>query len=170
MALNLLKCTRNLALSLKGLRSCCVPMVSHHKYTTSTDEDKKVYELRVYQVYPKDVNTFMDLSADWLHIRFRHSKLIGYWTSEIGGINDLVHLWEYDHRAAVRQALAQDKEWVQNYFSKIKPWMPRQDNMLMQQLTNCNLNQPELKGDSFYQDVQSGHSRHLLPAPWSPLK
>ena len=63
--------------------------------TTSTTRDK-VYEIRTYVVHPRDQRPFLDLTKEWIHLRTGHSKLIGYWTNELGdGINDLVHLWEY---------------------------------------------------------------------------
>lgn len=159
-----------------------------------------------------------------MHLRFLHSVCIGYWTSEIGGINDMVHIWEYDsldHRAQVRQTLANDSSWIANYFSKILPMMTRQENALLQPKGDLLLTQPEMKGvyelESFrgqsvdrpndklmgsftglvgplsteynlwyHQTVDdmvnslkeakaksgsevTGHSRLLVPTPWSPL-
>ncbi|XP_045191523.2 protein NipSnap homolog 3A-like [Mercenaria mercenaria] len=109
----------------------------------------KVYELRTYSINPKDIKPFMELSKEWMHIRMKHSKLIGYWLSEIGGINDVVHIWEYDslsHRAKVRQALAGDPEWVGNYFSKILPWMHRQENSLLKCLPGTAILDPPSNG------------------------
>jgi len=39
--------------------------------------------------------------------------LVGLWTTEVGGLNAAKHLWVYDslqHRTAVREAMAADKE------------------------------------------------------------
>lgn len=55
----------------------------------------KVYELRTYSIKPKNFKEFYDLSVEFMHLRTNHSKLVGYWTSEIGGIFDMVHIWEY---------------------------------------------------------------------------
>lgn len=55
----------------------------------------KVYELRTYSIKPKNFKEFYDLSVEYMHLRTNHSKLVGYWTSEIGGIFDMVHIWEY---------------------------------------------------------------------------
>jgi hypothetical protein len=63
--------------------------------TTNTRLNDKVYELRTYSIHPKDMKQFMELSNQFMDIRMKHSKLIGYWLSEIGGINDVVHIWEY---------------------------------------------------------------------------
>ncbi|XP_035678394.1 protein NipSnap homolog 3A-like [Branchiostoma floridae] len=98
------------------------------------DGDRKLYELRTYSIRPDCFGEFLKLSDENMHMRMEHSKLIGYWRTELGGINEVVHIWEYDnfsHRAAVRQALAKDPEWVGKYFSKILPMMVKQDNVVM---------------------------------------
>lgn len=41
------------------------------------------------------VREYLDLTAKEFHLRTAHSKLVGFWTSEIGGLNEVVHLWEY---------------------------------------------------------------------------
>lgn len=28
-------------------------------------------------------------------LRTAHSKLIGYWNTDLGGVNEVVHIWEY---------------------------------------------------------------------------
>ena len=38
---------------------------------------------------------FLALSKEKFHLRTNHSILLGYWTSELGGLNQVVHLWEY---------------------------------------------------------------------------
>ncbi|KAK6177984.1 hypothetical protein SNE40_012833 [Patella caerulea] len=99
----------------------------------TTSEQKPIYELRCYNVYPKDFKRFLDLTTEWIAVRTKYSKMMGYWTSEIGGLNDVLHIWEYDslsHRASVRKALSGDEEWAKNYFSLILPMLIRQDNSL----------------------------------------
>merc|ERR1712130_478116 len=36
----------------------------------------------------------MALSKEKFHLRTEHSKLLGYWTVELGGLNQVTHLWE----------------------------------------------------------------------------
>ena len=62
---------------------------------TYSMQSEPVYELRTYSIRPKDFKDFIQLSAECMHLRTGHSKLIGYWISEIGGISDVVHIWEY---------------------------------------------------------------------------
>ncbi|KAK3607379.1 hypothetical protein CHS0354_022539 [Potamilus streckersoni] len=43
------------------------------------------------------------------------------------------------HRASVRQALAKDPDWIQNYFSKILPLLSRQENSLLRLVPGSDL-------------------------------
>jgi len=98
-----------------------------------------VYELRTYSLVPSQVGNFLALTKDKFHLRTQHSKLLGYWTAELGGLNQLVHIWKYDnykHRAAVRAKLGGDAEWQQEYFQKILPWLQHQDNMTLTSLVD----------------------------------
>ena len=38
---------------------------------------------------------YLALTAEKFHLRTIHSVLHGYWTVELGGVNQVVHLWEY---------------------------------------------------------------------------
>ena len=62
---------------------------------TSTDSKNKFYELRIYSIQPSKFGEFIKLTNENLHLRLAHSRLIGYWTTELGGLNEVVHLWEY---------------------------------------------------------------------------
>lgn len=73
-----------------------------------------VYELRWYRTQvgkaPEWINHFKGI----LPLREKYTRRVGLWTSEIGSLNEVVHLWAYkslDERAAQRARLAQDPEW-----------------------------------------------------------
>merc|ERR1719400_2420091 len=96
-----------------------------------------VYEWRTYSLVPSKVADFMALSKEKFHLRTEHSKLLGYWTVELGGLNQVTHLWEYDsysHRAGVRAKLGGHQQWQEEYFQKILPWLQHQDNMALRSL------------------------------------
>lgn len=44
---------------------------------------------------------YLNLTAKEFHLRTAHSKLVGFWTSEIGGLNQVVHIWEYGELTVV---------------------------------------------------------------------
>ncbi|XP_064610784.1 protein NipSnap homolog 3B-like [Liolophura sinensis] len=101
------------------------------------DKHSKIYELRQYNIYPQHLKPFLELSVQGLVMRAKFSKMIGYWSAELGGLNQVIHIWEYDsiaHRASVRQSLASDPEWTESYFSKILPHMNTQENSVLRLL------------------------------------
>ena len=54
-----------------------------------------MYELRTYSIQPAEFGSFIKLTQEQIHLRTSHSKLLGYWTSDLGGLNEVVHIWEY---------------------------------------------------------------------------
>src|SRR5262245_21198809 len=67
-----------------------------------------VYEMRVYTLQPGKVPEFQALiEKEALPIINKYSKLVGWWSTEIGPLNEVVHIWAYEdlnHRARARQA------------------------------------------------------------------
>jgi hypothetical protein len=94
-----------------------------------------IHELRTYTIHPAKFKDFGALTAKvGIKLRTKHSKVVGYWTSEIGELNQVVHLWEYedfDHRTRVRAALAKDQALQAQYVSKIRPMMQHQECMIL---------------------------------------
>ena len=129
--------TKTLFASTKSLKSAL--------NITRNVSSAKVYELRTYNIKPECMKPFVDLSMEKFHIRTQFSKLHGYWASEIGGINQVVHIWEYDnyvHRSKVRAELAGNQECISQYFSKILPMMTTQTNIGLMSLDNGD--QPDI--------------------------
>lgn len=54
-----------------------------------------MYELRIYSIKFKNFKEFYDLFVEYMYLRINYFKLVGYWISEIGGIFDMVYIWEY---------------------------------------------------------------------------
>eukprot|EP01133_Synstelium_polycarpum_P015021 gene15021-17766_t len=78
--------------------------------------------------------------------------------SELGGINQVVHLWEYsslDDRADVRNKLRLDKDWNENYIAKMKPMVLAQDNMVLKDFAFCPLNIPSNSKDKKVWELRS---------------
>jgi len=124
----------------------------------------KVYELRTYNIWPQYVKPFLSLTSEQLHLRTAQSKLVGYWTPELGGLNQVVHLWEYDsleHRAQVRANLAGDKEWIERYFSKILPMMSSQENSVLSVIPDVTFSHSHDEGVYQLQTLQCHNSRVL---------
>jgi NIPSNAP len=70
-----------------------------------------IYEVRTYTLRPGSVAEFEERYATRLPLREQHSKLGAFWHTEVGPLNQVIHVYPYDdlqHRAAVRDALAKD--------------------------------------------------------------
>jgi hypothetical protein len=64
-------------------------------------------------------------------------KLEGYWVTEIGPINQVMHLWSYpdlNERQRLRGELARNKRWTGEYVPLIQPNLIRQDIRLLNQV------------------------------------
>ncbi|XP_058301571.1 protein NipSnap homolog 3B isoform X1 [Hylobates moloch] len=77
--------------------------------------DGTLYEFRTYYLKPSNMNAFMENLKKNIRLRTTYSELVGFWSVEFGGtMNKVFHIWKYDnfaHRAEVRKALANCKEW-----------------------------------------------------------
>jgi hypothetical protein len=95
-----------------------------------------IHELRRYQIKPGKLGTYVEQSGSiGRPIRGdRFGKLLGYWSTELGPLNQVVHLWEYPDlaaRAAARAGLAKDERWVNEYLPVSGPLLEAQENMIL---------------------------------------
>ena len=95
-----------------------------------------IYEMRTYTLKPgaqpivaRNAGTVArDIRGD------EYGKLEGYWLTELGPLNQVVHLWSYpdlNERARLREALGQNERWTNEYLPLILPHLVRQDIRLM---------------------------------------
>lgn len=76
------------------------------------------YELRTYTLVPTKLADWLALyQSDALAVQTEHlGQLIGFFTTEVGEVNQVVHLWAYtslDDRMARRTAMAADPRWTE---------------------------------------------------------
>ena len=95
-----------------------------------------IYEFRTYTTGPGQAPLLAKYSAEiGRPIRGDdHGKLEGYWLTEIGPLNQVMHLWSYEdmnHRSEVKAKLAANEAWKNEYLTKTGPLIIRQDNRLM---------------------------------------
>ena len=103
-----------------------------------------IVEERIYTLYPGKVPEYMKhYESEGLAVQTRHlPRMVGYFTTEIGPLNQVIHMWGYDsldQRAERRAALGADPAWAA-YVAKIRPLIVTQE------------------------------SKILLPMPWSPIR
>nr|XP_028568584.1 protein NipSnap homolog 3B-like [Podarcis muralis] len=117
--------------------------------TGPRQDDGTFYEFRTYTVKPDKMKYFLELTSKNIHLRTAHSQMVGYWTSEFGGLNKAFHIWKYEsfaQRSAVRTALAKDKEWQEKYMSRMLPLLDKQDNEIVYLVPWCELGSPPKDG------------------------
>ncbi|KAJ8015550.1 hypothetical protein DPEC_G00027290 [Dallia pectoralis] len=125
------------------------------------------YEFRTYNIHPEKNAAFHKLTNEKIGLRTAHSELLGYWSVEYGGVNQVFHIWKYDsyaQRAAVRASLAQDPVWTEEYTSKAMPMLSSQDNEVNYLVPWCKLEKPPKKGGVY--ELASFQMRPGGPAVW----
>jgi len=93
------------------------------------------YEIRTYRLKNGGIPEYLKIVAETgITIQKRHlGNLVGYFFSEIGPINEIVHIWGFeslDDRQARRARLAADPDW-QAFLPKIRDLIVTADNKIM---------------------------------------
>src|SRR5258705_6496388 len=98
-----------------------------------------IYELRTYTVKPGTIGDMVKaastVSRDIRGDNF--GKLEGYWSTEIGPLNQVLHMWSYrdfEERAKLRAELSKNPRWGGEYLPLIRPMLMRQDVRLLNAL------------------------------------
>ena len=92
--------------------------------------EERVYRLKIGAVAEYCKN-YEELG---MKVQLKHlPHMVGYYVTEIGGLNTMVHLWAYeslDQRDQCRAAMQADPEW-QKYLAKSRPLMETQETRIM---------------------------------------
>ncbi|XP_078253003.1 protein NipSnap homolog 3A isoform X2 [Rhinoraja longicauda] len=112
---------------------CLFPGLQFHRSVGTSTGPQQIhgtfYEFRTYNIKPGKMTDFLKLTEDNIHLRTAQSELVGYWFVEFGALNEVFHIWKYGsykERTAVREALSKEKDWQQNYISKMLPMLNSQ--------------------------------------------
>jgi len=95
-----------------------------------------IFELRTYTLYVGKLAEAVEVykTMGWPALE-PHSggRLIGYFTGDVGGMNQIVHLWRFDDdadRRAFWSAVYADESF-KAFGAKIRPLIQSQDNKLL---------------------------------------
>ena len=93
------------------------------------------YEIRTYRIKTGAVPSYLKLvEEEGIELQKRYlGELVGYFFSDIGPLNQIVHIWAYpslDERERRRAALAQDATW-KAFAPKIQALMEEMENKIM---------------------------------------
>ncbi|XP_056297136.1 protein NipSnap homolog 3A [Pseudoliparis swirei] len=136
--------------------------------TGPQQKHRTFYEFRTYSIRPDRTAAFLQLTNEKIHLRTAHSELIGYWSVEFGGLNQVFHIWKYDsysQRASVRAALAQDPSWISEYISKAIPMLRSQESEVAYLVPWSRLQEPPQEGGVY--ELASFQMRPGGPALWA---
>lgn len=94
-----------------------------------------IYELRTYTAAPGKMSEIVRLynAEGWAAISKHPPKLVGYFTGDIGALNQLIHLWKFDDdadRRAFWAGVYADDAFMA-FAGKLRPMLQSQENKLM---------------------------------------
>lgn len=91
------------------------------------------YELRSYRLHPGKVPEWLGHFREGMPAREKYSAPVGVWSTEVGPLNTVVHLWGYrdaNHRMEVRKAAYADPAWAAT-LKKLQPLMLAMESKLL---------------------------------------
>ena len=95
-----------------------------------------VFDFRQYTLHPDSLPTYMAAVEELaLPIRQRHGvKLAGWYYSDLGELNQVVHIWAFEnvkHLESAKAAVAADPEWGGAYLPRVRGVIAAQNTYLM---------------------------------------
>jgi hypothetical protein len=85
-----------------------------------------IFEFRTYTLHPRTLPEFVKRFGDALERRLTYSKLAAFWYTEIGPLNQVIHVWPYDNaleRSKIRAQAVKDGAWppkVSEFIAEMK--------------------------------------------------
>jgi NIPSNAP len=95
-----------------------------------------VYDFRMYTLKPGGIPEYMAAVKEIaLPIRQKYGvKLAGWYYSEVGELNQVVHIWgfrDYEHMAEAKAKVAADPDWAGKYVPRVRPLIVAQKTYVM---------------------------------------
>ena len=73
-----------------------------------------IYEIRTYQIAPGSLAEVEKRFGEAYEYRKKYSPLTAFWHTEVGLLNEIIHVWSYAdlaERAKIRAEAAKDPNW-----------------------------------------------------------
>ena len=113
-----------------------------------------IHELRTYTLKPGTINKVLEASGTVAR-RIRggdnYGKLEGHWSSEIGTLNQYLHLWSFENVSEMqrlRGELAALPEWREEYIPLVRPSILRQEIRILRPVLNMKESE---EGNNFHE-------------------
>lgn len=82
-----------------------------------------IYEFRTYTLQPRTLPEFLKRFGDALEARLQLSKLAAFWYTEIGPLNQVIHVWPYEN--------ALERSRIRAEAVKLGGWPPKIQEFLV---------------------------------------
>ena len=82
-----------------------------------------IYEVRTYNLKPGTVAQFEESFAEAIPHRAKYSPLAAFWHTDIGPLNQVIHVWPYEsleERDQIRAEASKDPNWPPHDLSMIQ--------------------------------------------------
>ena len=95
-----------------------------------------IYDMRTYDIAMGKTPEYMAAVRE-IALPVRESygvKLAGWYYTDVGALNKVVHIWAYRdfaHFEEAREAFRNDERWINDYVPRVKGIVLRQENQLM---------------------------------------
>ncbi|MBM3644408.1 MAG: NIPSNAP family protein [Alphaproteobacteria bacterium] len=94
-----------------------------------------IVDHRTYELHPGKLREFLGIyEKEGLAVQVKHlGRLVGYYTTEVGNVNEIVHIWGYEDladRTRRRAAMAADPAW-QVYLGKVSGFFKTMNNKIL---------------------------------------
>jgi hypothetical protein len=117
-------------------------VADNQRFTSLPHHEREIpmalYELRTYTLHvgkmAEAVKLYQEIGFPALQKGGQDKKLVGYFQSDTGTINQLVHLWKFDDDADRRAhwaAVYANKDFVEGFASKFRPLLMTQEVKLL---------------------------------------
>jgi len=100
-----------------------------------------INELRMYTTRPGKMMHVVNSSAtvaQTIRNGDTYGKLVGHWSSEIGRMNQYIHMWEYsdvEEMRKLRSELASKEDWRTKFVPLVGPYILTQEIRILRPLT-----------------------------------
>ncbi|WP_238535699.1 NIPSNAP family protein [Paraburkholderia phytofirmans] len=109
--------------------------MSNQKKTQEGTGSNMFVEERIYTLRPGRTGDFLKLyEEEALAIQLKHLRtMIGYYSSEFGPLNQIIHLWAFDdinRRVERRDRMMADPDW-RHFVNKLLPLIEHQESRIL---------------------------------------
>ena len=109
---------------------------SYVSYLCEEGGDTVIYDMRIYEIKPGTLEQYMAAVREvGLPVREAHGvKLAGWYYTEIGPLNQVVHIWGYQDMEDMdkkMEAVRKDPRWVNEYVPRVQPLLVSQSDQIM---------------------------------------